>query len=75
LATGQIVDLDLSLLGDGSLVTQSVTYADATGGAAARGTVLSTPASGANSFYGGAISAHNGETSGLVVVIEFPLVS
>jgi hypothetical protein len=49
-ATGQIVDLDLSLLGDGSLVAQSVTYADATGGAAARGTVLATPASGANSF-------------------------
>ncbi len=29
LATGQIVDLNLSLLGDGSLVAQSVTYADA----------------------------------------------
>ena len=50
MATGQIVDLNLSLLGDGSLVAQSVTYADATGGAAARGTVLATPASGANSF-------------------------
>ncbi len=50
LAAGQIVDLDLSLLGDGSLVAQSITYADATGGAAARGTVLATPASGASSF-------------------------
>ncbi len=44
LATGQIVDLNLSLLGDGSLVAQSVTYADASGGAAARGTILATPA-------------------------------
>jgi len=50
LATGQIVDLNLSLLGDGSLVAQSVTYADASGGAAARGTVLATPAGGADSF-------------------------
>lgn len=50
LATGQIVDLNLSLLGDGSLVAQSVTYADATGGAAARGTVLATASGGANSF-------------------------
>ncbi len=50
LATGQIVDLNLSLLGNGSLVAQSVTYADASGGAAARGTILATPASGANSF-------------------------
>lgn len=49
LTTGQIVDLNLSLLGDGSLVAQSVTYADASGGAAARGTVLTTPASGTNS--------------------------
>ncbi len=50
LGTGQIVDLNLSLLGNGSLVAQSVTYADASGGAAARGTILATPASGANSF-------------------------
>jgi len=50
LATGQIVDLNLSLLGDGSLSTQSVTYADASGGAAARATILATPASGANTF-------------------------
>ena len=50
LAMGQIVDLNLSLLGNGSLVAQSVTYADASGGAAARGTILATPASGANSF-------------------------
>jgi Domain of unknown function (DUF5666) len=40
----------LSLLGDGSLVAQSVTYADASGGAAARGTILASPAGGANSF-------------------------
>jgi hypothetical protein len=39
---GQLVDLNLSLLGDGSLVAQSVTFADAAGGAAARGTVLAT---------------------------------
>jgi hypothetical protein len=50
LATGQIVDLHLSLLGDGSLVAQSVTYADGSGGAAARGTILASPAGGANSF-------------------------
>jgi hypothetical protein len=50
LTAGQIVDLDLSLLGNGSLVAQRVTYADAAGGAAARATVLATPASGANSF-------------------------
>jgi len=50
LAAGQIVDLNLSLLGDGSLSTQSVTYADASGGAAARGTILATPGGGANSF-------------------------
>jgi predicted component of type VI protein secretion system len=50
LTTGQVVDLDLSLLGDGSLVAQTVTYADGSGGAAARATVLATPASGANSF-------------------------
>jgi hypothetical protein len=50
LATGQIVDLNLSLLGDGSLVAQSVTYADASGGAAARGTVLATPSAGVDSF-------------------------
>jgi hypothetical protein len=49
LVTGQIVDLNLSLLGNGSLVAQRVTYADASGGAAARGTVLAIPASGANS--------------------------
>ncbi len=47
---GQIVDLNLSLLGDGSLIAQSVTYADASGGAAARGTVLAAPAAGASSF-------------------------
>jgi hypothetical protein len=50
LATGQIVDLNLSLLGDGSLVAQSVTYSDASGGAAARGTILASPAGGVNSF-------------------------
>jgi hypothetical protein len=50
LATGQIVDLNLSLLGDGSLVAQSVTYADASGGAAARATVLATPGGETNSF-------------------------
>jgi hypothetical protein len=50
LATGQIIDLNLGLLGDGSLVAQSVTYADGAGGAAARGTVLATPGGGANSF-------------------------
>ncbi len=50
LAPGQIVDLNLSLLGNGTLVAQSVTYADASGGAAARGTILATPTAGANSF-------------------------
>jgi hypothetical protein len=50
LTAGQIVDLNLSLLGNGSLVAQSVTYADASGGAAARGTILATPGSGADSF-------------------------
>ena len=91
LATGQIVDLNLSLLGDGSLVAQSVTYADATGGAAARGTVLTTPASGANSFQillhqviPGATSAANGSqvtitpTSGTLFAVPFtgyPVVS
>jgi Domain of unknown function (DUF5666) len=50
LTTGQIVDLNLGLLGDGSLVAQSVTYADGSGGAAARAVILATPAAGANSF-------------------------
>jgi hypothetical protein len=50
LATGQIVDLNLSLLGNGSLSAQSLTYADASGGAAARATILASPAGGANSF-------------------------
>jgi len=47
LSSGQLVDFNLSLLGDGSLVAQSVTFADAAGGAAARGTVL---AAGTDSF-------------------------
>jgi hypothetical protein len=47
LTAGQIVDLNLSLLGNGSLMAQSVTYADASGGAAARGVVM---AAGSNSF-------------------------
>lgn len=50
MTSGQIVDLNLSLLGDGSLVAQSVTFADAAGGAAARATILATPAAGATSF-------------------------
>ncbi len=69
LTAGQIVDLNLSLLGDGSLVAQSVTYADASGGAAARGTILATPGSGADSFQvllheviPGATSAAGGST-------------
>jgi len=73
LTTGQIVDLDLSLLGDGSLVAQSVTYADAAGGAAARGTLLATPASGANSFQvllHQVIPGGTGATSGTVVTID-----
>jgi hypothetical protein len=84
LATGQIVDLNLSLLGDGSLVAQSVTYADASGGAAARGTVLATPAAGADSFQvllhqviPGATSATSGSmetiapTSGALFAVPF----
>lgn len=47
LTAGQIVDLNLSLLGNGSLMAQSVTYADASGGAAVRGVVM---AAGSNSF-------------------------
>ncbi len=73
LVTGQIVDLNLSLLGNGSLVAQSVTYADASGGAAARGTVLATPANGANSFQillhqviPGSTSAASGDTVTIV---------
>jgi hypothetical protein len=50
LGNGQIVDLNLGLMGDGSLVAQSVTYADASGGAAARGTILATPTGGSTSF-------------------------
>jgi len=50
LTTGQIVDLNLGLLGNGSLVAQSVTYADATGGAASRGVILASPTGGANGF-------------------------
>ncbi len=73
LTTGQLVDLNLSLLGDGSLVAQSVTFADASGGAAARGTVLATPASGADGFQillHSVIPGSTGATIGSVVTID-----
>jgi hypothetical protein len=73
LTAGQIVDLDLSLLGNGSLVAQTVTYADASGGAAARGTILAAPASGANGFQvllHTIIPGSTAAASGTVVTIE-----
>ena len=73
LTTGQLVDLNLSLLGDGSLVAQSVTFADASGGAAARGTVLATPASGANGFQvllHSVIPGSTGAAAGTMVTID-----
>jgi len=73
LTSGQIVDLDLSLLGDGTLVAQSVTYADASGGAAARATVLATPANGAGGvqvLLHQLIPGTTAATSGSVVTID-----
>jgi hypothetical protein len=70
LTAGQIVDLNLSLLGNGSLMAQSVTYADASGGAAARGVIL---AGGSNSFQvllHQAISGSTGASSGSTVTID-----
>jgi hypothetical protein len=70
---GQIVDLNLSLLGDGSLVAQSITYADASGGAAARGVVMATPGAGAKGFQlllHQVIAGNTGATTGTLVTID-----
>ena len=73
LTPGQIIDLNLSLLGDGSLVAQSVTFADASGGAAARGVVMATSAGGSSSLQvllHQVIPGSTGAASGTVVTID-----
>jgi hypothetical protein len=71
LSPGQIVDLNLSLLGDGSLVAQSVTFADAAGGAAARGVVMAAPTGGSvQVLLHQVIPGSTGAASGTVVTID-----
>ena len=70
LTAGQIVDLNLSLLGNGSLVAQSVTYADASGGAAARGVVLAGGSDGFQVLLHQVIPGNTAVARGSVVTID-----